>query len=262
MKKVIVILSLVLVFALSACAPGMLASAAATPNRAPAAGQGSLQNQVTQPAAAAPRSITVNGTGQITLAPEIAYVYIGVHSQAETVAAALDQNNQIAQSVTAALKDLGIAENDIQTSSFNVYPQQNYGPQGEMLPATSYVVDNTVYITVRDLPNLGKVLDVSVRAGANSINGITFDVTDATKNQAIADARKAAVDSARSQADALANAAGVSVGELVTLSAYLTNNPIPMMDARGGYAAGASQVPISAGQVVIHVEVSATYSIQ
>ncbi len=205
--------------------------------------------------------MTVNGTGQVSLAPEVAYVYIGVHSQSDNVAQALEDNNQKAQSIATALKGLGIDEKDIQTSSFNIYPQQQYGPTGETTNVTTYNVDNTVYVTVRDLQILGQLLDVSVRSGANSINGISFDVTAKTKTQAIADARKLAVDSAREQAQALADASGVSLGDLMSLNSYQTGSPVPMMDAKGGFAAGVSQVPISAGQITINVEVGATYAI-
>ncbi len=242
LKKTLLFASLVLILILGACAaPPVVASD---------------QTQENPPSV---RQVSVTGTGQVTVAPDIAYVYIGVHSQSDNVAEALKENNDKAQAVAQALQDMGIAAEDIQTSSFNIYPQQQYGPQGEVT-STSYNVDNTVYVTVRDLTILGQLLDTAVRSGANSINGINFDVQD--KTQAVNDARSQAVESARAQAQALADAAGVALGPLQSLNAYQTGSPVPMYEGKGGYAADASQVPISAGQIVIHVEVNATYLIQ
>ena len=252
MKKTLMLLALIFVFVLSACSG--LPSAPASANSAP---KGAVAQDVYQQ----PRVINANGAGQISLAPELAYVYIGVHSQSDNVAAALSDNNAKAQAIAQALRDLGIEEKDIQTSSFNIYPQQQYGPQGEVT-GTLYSVDNTVYLTVRNLQTLGQVLDVTVRAGANSINGISFDVSEENKNKAIADARKLAVESARSQAQALADAAGVQLGALQSLNAYQTGQPAPIYEGKGGFAADAAQVPISAGQINIRVEVNAAYLIQ
>jgi hypothetical protein len=243
MKKLILIVSLVVMLVASACS-------------APSQAQAQPQDQQ---ASTTPRQITVNGTGQVTLAPDVAYVYIGVQSQSANVAEALAENNTKAQTIANALKELGVAENDIQTSSFNIYPQQQYSPMGE-ITGTIYNVDNSVYVTVRDLSVLGNLLDTVVRSGANSINGISFDVLN--KDQAIADARRLAVDSARQQAEALAQAAEVTLGEVVNIAAYSMGSPVPMYDSKGGFAADASQVPLSAGQVVIRVEVSVGYAIR
>ena len=258
MKKTLVFLTLIFVFVLSACS----GPSAAVENLGVAPGSSAKQGAIAaQDLYQQPRLINSSGIGQIALAPELAYVYIGVQSQSDNVASALSTNNEKAQAIAQALRELGIEDKDIQTSSFNVYPQQQYGPQGEVT-GTLYNVDNTVYLTVRNLQILGQVLDVTVRAGANSINGISFDVTEESKNKAVADARKLAVESARAQAQALADAAGVQLGPLQSLNAYQTGQPVPMYEAKGGFAADAAQVPISAGQINIRVEVSASYQIQ
>jgi uncharacterized protein len=250
MKKILLFVSLITVFVLSACA-------------VPARDVQGVQQQpepspVYQEGRDRVRTIMVNGSGQVTMTPDLAYVYIGVQSQSENVAEALNQNSTNAQEISAALQELGIASEDIQTSSFNIYPQQQYSPQGE-ITGTIFVVNNTVYVTVRDLQILGRLLDTVVRSGANSINGISFDVQD--KSQAISEARRLAVESARSQAAEMAQAAGVSLGALENMSVYTSGPVQPMYEARGSFAADAAQVPISAGQLVIRVEVSATYAI-
>jgi uncharacterized protein len=250
MKKVLLFTSLIAIFILSACAtPAGNVQGLQVPDPTPVYIEG--RDHV--------RTIMVSGSGQVTLSPDLAYVYIGVQSQSENVAEALNENNANAQAIASSLRELGIAVEDIQTSSFNIYPQQQYDPQGQ-LTGTVFVVNNTVYVTVRDLQILGQLLDVVVRSGANSINGINFDVQD--KSQAITEARRLAVESVSTQAAEMAQAAGVTLGELENMSVYSTGPTQPMYDARGGFAAEASQVPISAGQIVIRVEVSATYAIR
>lgn len=250
MKKALMIAMVILTLVLSACA-------AASPGSPAAGKQPSAAYQDAQPGMQ--RSISVNGSGQVTLSPDVAYVSIGVHSQGEDVAQALSQNNDKAQAVAGSLKELGIAAEDIQTSSFNINPQQQYSPQGE-LTGTVYNVDNSVFVTVRDLQVLGKLLDVVVRSGANSINGITFDVLD--KSKAISEARRLAIESARTQAEEIAQAAGVQLGPLQNMNVYATNPPVPVFEGKGGGSAVASAVPLSAGQLILRVEVNAVYQIQ
>lgn len=244
MKKILLTLGLVAILALSAC------SAPAAPGQS-----STTQDNSNNPA----RTIMVNGSGQVTLSPDMAFVSVGVQSQSENVGDALNENNQKAQNVASALRELGIEDKDIQTSSFSIYPQQQYGPAGE-ITGTVYVVNNTVYVTVRDLQVLGRLLDVVVRTGANSINGVNFDVQD--KSQAISEARRLAVESARSQAEEMAQAAGVALGDLQTMSVYSSQPVMPVYEAKGAMAMDAAQVPVSAGQMVIRVEVSATYFIK
>ncbi len=251
MKKILLFFSIIAVFVLSACAAPVTPSVTAPAQNASQTQQQNVQPQV--------RTISVNGVGQVTLSPDVAYVYIGVHSQAANVSEALSQNNDKSQAIASALNGLGVDAKDIQTSGFSINPQQQFDMQG-MPTETVYNVDNTVYVTVRDLQVLGQLLDVVVRSGANNITGINFDVLD--KSQAISEARRLAIESARSQADEIAQAAGVALGDLQTMNVYSSNPPIPYYEGKGGMAMDAAQVPISAGQLVIRVEVNAVYFIR
>lgn len=154
---------------------------------------------------------------------------------------------------------MGVAENDIQTSNFSIYPQQQYDDQGNII-STIYVVENTVLVKIRDLDTLGDVLDTAVSNGANSIYGITFDVEDKTAAQS--DARENAVADAEAKATELAQAAGVSLGQIQTIS-EATSYPV-YYDMRGGGAAeaAASTVPISPGQLTITSDVTVVYVIE
>jgi len=151
-------------------------------------------NQEAQPVV---RTLNVNGSGQVFLTPDIAYIYIGVHSEAATASEAVDANKVQTTAVIDAIKAAGVAEKDINTSNFSIWPSQQYSPEG-VVTGSIYMVDNTVYIVVRDLASLGDLLDSTISAGANTINSIQFDIAD--KKDAIKEARAKAVEDAKAQA--------------------------------------------------------------
>ncbi len=263
MKKILFtsLSAFVLVALLAACAPAVaptapVASAESKPAAATAA-------PVAEEASSIYRSINVTGEGQVFLVPDVAYVYIGVHSQSENVSVALNDNNEQAKAVADALKGLGVEQKDIQTTSFNIYPQQQYEPGTGNVTGTIYMVDNVVYVTVRDLKRLGELLDVVVRSGANSINSINFDVVD--KETALSKARELAIENARKQAEELAKGSGVTLGEVQNISTSSVSTPLvkEMYGMGGGGMGAVSQpAPISAGQLVLTVNISMSYLIK
>lgn len=206
------------------------------------------------------RSLSVTGNGRVYLTPDIATISIGVRTDHESASEAVVDNNTQIQQVVSALGELGVAEKDIQTSNFSIYPQQQYDDQGN-ITSTIYVVENTVMVTIRDLEMLGDVLDTAVSNGANSIYGITFDVED--KAAAQTEARQKAVADAEVKAGELAEAAGVSLGQIQTIS-EISTYPGPYFEARGGGAeqAVASAVPISPGQLAITSDVTIVFVIE
>jgi uncharacterized protein len=205
------------------------------------------------------RSITVTGTGMVTLTPDIAYISIGVHTQNASAKDATAENNTQAQAVMATIKGFGVAEKDIQTTNFSIYPQQQYDSTGK-LTGILYVVDNTVYVTVRDLTKLGDLLDAVVSSGANNVNSIQFDVAD--KTAALSQARLAAVADARKQADELTKATSVSLGEVQTISYYDSTPPVAMQYAKAVTLDAASSVPVSAGSMQISTTVTIVYGLK
>jgi uncharacterized protein len=166
------------------------------------------------------------------------------------------------QAISDTLKGFGVAPVDIQTTNFSVYPAQQYGPNGEML-GTKYAVDNTVLITVRDLSKFGEILSNVVSSGANNIYGITFDVADRSK--AISEARKTAYANAQNQAQELAAAAGVAIGQVVSISTNVSQ-PTPIYSnyyGRGGAMMDtAAAAPVSSGQLLISVDVYISYEMK
>ncbi len=205
------------------------------------------------------RTISVNGHSVVYVVPDIAYINIGVHSDGDTVTEALNGNNSQAQAIANTLSEFGIDPKDIQTTAFNVYPNQEYNSEGQVV-RKFFSVDNTVYVKVRELDKLGQILDAVVRAGANQINGISFDVENRT--EAEAQARTAAIADARMKAEELAAAAGVTLGELQTASVYNSGGAIPVYEGKGGYMSADASVPMSAGQMQVTADASLTYIIK
>jgi len=203
--------------------------------------------------------ITVTGSGQVYVVPDMGYIDIGVRSQAETVIEAIAINSEQANAILTALVEQGVEEDDIQTSNFNVYQQTDYDYQGNPT-STYYSVENNVYVTVSQLKNLGNILDAAARSGANNIYGVNFDVQD--KSEAKSTARKLAIQSAQAQAQELAQAAGVELGDLISIiSSSISTTPFYGY-GRGGGGGMAESVPISSGQMPIDAQVEMTFSIQ
>jgi uncharacterized protein len=210
---------------------------------------------------AATRTMNVNGTGTVSLSPDIAYIYLGVHSENPSASEAVSSNNAQTQKVIDSLKKLGIDEKDILTTNFSIWPSTQYSPEG-IQTGTTYVVDNTVYVTIRDLAKLGDLLDSVLKAGANTVNSIQFDVAD--KTEALKQARDEAVKSAQTQAQELATVAGVTLGGVQNIGFY---DSIPSPVAAGGKGGGGGMaadvsVPIQPGQLTLTVTVSMTYEIK
>jgi len=209
------------------------------------------------------RTVSVSGAGQVSLQPDIAYIYMGVHTEQPSASEAVAANNANTQKLLEALKAAGVAEADLRTSNFSIWQSQQYDPQSGQPTGTVYMVDNTVYVTVRDLSKLGDLLDAAVRAGANNINSIQFDVAD--KTQALSEARKAAVEAAKKQAAELAEAAGLSLGEIQSIQ-YYDSTPVAYAEAKGmgggGGDAAAVAVPINPGQLQISATVTINFEIK
>jgi hypothetical protein len=205
-----------------------------------------------------PRTLTVTGSAQVALTPDIAYIQVGVHTEGETVGEAVNTNNTQVEAVKNALRNMGVEDKDLQTSNFSIYQTDKWSPDGTTYGRV-YSVDNTVYVTVRNLANMSALLQAAVEAGANNIYGIQFDVAD--KQAALEQGRGLAVSDAQRQAEQLAGAASVSLGEIRSITHYSGAYASPFY-GYGGYGGGGSEGPsISAGQLMLQVEVTVVYDI-
>jgi uncharacterized protein YggE len=213
---------------------------------------------LTSPEKATVRTIDVTGIGKVKIEPNIAHVNIGVRSRSPEVMEAFNENSEIAENIIQTLMDMGIEQKDIQTRNFNIFQQQDQ-PRGEEEPTISYIVENTVAVTVRDLDSLGEVLSVIVSEGANTIHGITFDIED--REAAIEEARQMAIEDAKSQAEAIADTASVNLGDIRSINISQDGGAIPRVEYAEEAAMGAGEVPISSGTMTIQVRASLSYDI-
>jgi uncharacterized protein YggE len=212
-------------------------------------------------------SITVVGAGEASAKPDMARIQVGVTTQAETAAAALKANTVSMEALFKVLQDRKIDKNDIQTSNFNVHPVYKQIPRGEMprgersQTIVGYQVTNQVSIKVRDLANLGGVLDDVVGKGANQVHGISF--SKAEPSPILDQARLKAMADARRKAELYAGAAGVEVGKVLLIQEATPHVPQQQMFAGAALARGAdSSVPVAPGQQTYHSNITVTYSIK
>ena len=212
-------------------------------------------------------TITLTGTGTVRAAPDMATITTGVTTQAETAREALDANTDAMAELVAALREAGLEDRDIQTSDFSVNPQYVYSDQrddnGYSLPPEiqGYQVSNAVTIVVRDLDALGPVLDQAVSVGANTINGIAFEIADTQEIEE--QARRRAVADATAKAETYADAAGFTLGAIESISEIdLLQPPMPMYRAAAMEMASDSAVPVEAGEMSYSVTATIAWEIQ
>jgi uncharacterized protein YggE len=215
-----------------------------------------------QPAPVLPTAttLTVAAEGRVTRAPDIAEVSGGVVTSAATAAAAMAENASRMTAVVAAVKKAGIADRDIQTTGLNLQPQYRYADNQPPV-LTGYQVTNTVSLRLRKLGEAGRLLDTLVGVGANQISGPNFSVDAA--NAALDEARVAAVAMARTRAQLYAQAAGLRIKRIVSISEGGTIEPGPrpmMMMARADKMAAAP--PVAPGEVALGVNVTMVFELE
>lgn len=219
-------------------------------------------------AATAFGQITVHGTGTIQAKPDVAHITVTVHSDAVLATDALANNNKSMKKVLDSLKDLGLKDEEIQTSEVSLMPQYKYKKSerpdqyGYNQPELyGYVAHNTVNVTVCDLTKTGKVFEAVVKAGSNRLEGLTFGVKDPSK--LLDEAKVKAVKNARTTAELYAAAAGVKVGKLKTITESSSDSPRPPTYARKmADSTSPGETPISAGSLTFTVSVNVVYDVE
>lgn len=212
-------------------------------------------------------SMTLTGTGTVRAAPDMATINTGVTTQGETAREALDANTAAMEDLVAALREAGLQDRDIQTSNFSVNPVYVYSDARDDAGYTrppriqGYEVANTVTIIVRDLDGLGTVLDQAVTVGANTINGISFDVDDPTELET--EARELAVADALAKAQTYARAAQVRLGSIESITEVDRQAPPqPLYRAAVAEFARDSAVPVEAGELAFSVTTTIEWEIE
>jgi uncharacterized protein len=207
-------------------------------------------------------TISVSGTGRVVISPDIADLRLGVSVTKPTVKAARQAAAASMTKVIAALKALGIADADLQTSGLSLQPVYDYSRNTNPPKLTGYMLSNGVAVTIRDLDKLGDAIDDGLLAGATTLDGVTFRVDDPAKAQE--QARKQAMTQAKAMADTLASSAGVSITGVASISESSGPLPYPVYwdSARAGaLAADETATPVNVGTNEVSVSVSVVYLI-
>lgn len=227
----------------------IVAVAALSAHAAPAAGA-----LGTNPDPSAVHTISVSASGKVSQVPDIARVSLGVTVSKSTVKAARAGAATAMTEIIAAVKALGVADADIQTVGLSLYPQYANGSSTKIV---GYALSNQLQITVRDLDKADEVVDTAVAKGATDVNGISFDIADPAK--ALNDARVAAIAEARTSAAAMASAAHVTLGSVVSIT---DTSPIqPVYYGTALRAAADAATPIQPGSQDVAATVTVVFAI-
>lgn len=210
--------------------------------------------------AAEPR-IVVTGEGETAVSPDMAVVTLSVVREAETARAALDANNEAMRAVIAAMKEEGVAARDLQTAGLSIQPRQVYPENGEGRPRiVGYTVSNTLTVRVREIGNTGAILDRAVTLGVNQGGNIAF--LNADPSAALTTARQRAVEDAIARARTLAEAAGASVGPILSMREHQGQDGPRPMEVRAMRMDAAGAAPVEAGETTYRVEVEVTFGLE
>lgn len=213
-------------------------------------------SQAQAPAVQPPR-ITTSGEAQVRVTPDRATVLVGVQTRGATAAAAGTSNARIQKAILDTLKAMGLGADQLATQNYSVNPEMQYPPTGGPGKVVGYTVSNVVRVELRRVEQVGPVIDASLAKGANQINSVQF--TSSTAAEARRTAMGDAVRDARADAEALARAAGGTLGPVIEITSSAP--PIRPMYAEVAMrsAAKAIDTPIEPGEQVISASVSVVW---
>jgi len=207
----------------------------------------------------AEHTLSVTGNGKVTLTPDIATVQLGVLTEKPSAKAARQAAAVAMTNVVDAIRKLGIEDKDIATASISLSPVYDYSNNASPR-IRGYQLQNTVTVTVRNLDQLGDLLDNSVVAGATTISGISFDVAD--RAAAEAQARDAAVADAKAKADTLAKGLGVRITGVASVSEQVSTPVWYGRNVAGeAMAAVDASTPVMPGTTDVTIDVNVSFLI-
>jgi len=210
------------------------------------------------------RTITVEAEGKVTATPDIAVTTMGMIAEGKTVAEAQEKNTLVMNNLTAELKKMEIAEGDLQTLNYNIYPHYNYTEaDGQVLDG--YEVHQSLKVKIRDLEKASDVLALAGTVGVNSVSGIEFTIDDDEiyKNQA----REKALEKVGEKTKMLADSLGIQIIKVVSYNEYVAgDNGMPYYEdsyAKAAYGLGGGSAPsVQAGSTDVVMNVAVTFEIR
>lgn len=229
---------------------------------------GSVAAQAQTPAGPVPReaatwqTVSVSGVGRVTLTPDRASFTVGVQTLAPSLAAATQENAARMTAILAALRKAGATDRELRTTNLSIYPQQAAEP-GKQPRVVAYQVSNNVAVTRDDVATVGRLLEAAVQAGANTVSGVSFSVSDSARGRDTG--LQAAFADAKAKADVLARAAGRSVGRALAITeggAAMPPVPMPMYRRAEMAQAASYAAPVESGAEEIAFTVSVVFELQ
>jgi len=205
-----------------------------------------------------PRLVNVNGTGEITIAPDLAYIDLGVQTKNPDAAKAQQENAKLMKAIIDAIKASGIKAEDIKTTGYSLYQTYDYYENEQSDPY--YIASNTVNVKIKDITKVGATIDIATLAGANTINSIRFTVSD--DSAYYAQALELAMTNAKNKASAIMKSFGKVPG--IPYAVYEVSNggvlyydyyPAKTMNEM----ASDVSTPIESGEITITANVTVSY---
>jgi len=213
-------------------------------------------------------TISVSGEGEIYVKPDLAKVTFTVTNEAKTVTEAMEENTKRMNDVIGYIKEEGVEDKDLKTTSFNIYPRYEYvrdweieiypPPTGQRV-LVGYEVSQSLQVKIRDMAKIGTIIQAATESGANQMSGLAFvvDKEDEFKEQA----RTEAIENAKEKAQELASQLGI---RLVRITNFQESGISPYFyeyDRAVGMGGGGEVPQIETGQNLIKVTVTITYEI-
>lgn len=204
----------------------------------------------------------IDGKAELSAIPDQAEINLGIDVTDDTVAAAQDQVNTILANLNTKLTALGVKEADIQTQNYSVYP--NYDWSGEVQNITGYTVSSSVTVDIDNFDILNQAVDAATSVGINQINGINFSLSETKQAELKEEARKIAIDKAKTNAKELASLAGLQLGKIVSISEYEPTNDYPTYrsyDLNMTAGSESADTNIQAGETKYNYQVTLGYQL-
>jgi uncharacterized protein YggE len=202
------------------------------------------------------KTISLSGAGSASAQADQAKVNLGVQITMESARDAIGENANLMSEVIEAVKSLGVSEDDIITTSYSVYPQYDWTDEGRIFKG--FTVTNLVQVTVKDLEIVGDVIDAAAEAGANQINGINFELSDAKREELKSNAYIAALSDAEDKGQLIADTLKLSIigVQSVTESSYVPVRTYEFVEEAGAdFARSYAPTPVLSGELAVTVNV-------
>ena len=209
-----------------------------------------------------PPLLTAVGDGEVRVAPDLAMVQLGVDTEAKTAAEAREQNATLVGKIIQAIKALGIPENQIRTSMFQIQPVRRWDQPNQqgMPPIVGYTVSNIITVRTETFDLVPRIIDDSVGAGANRVDSVSFVLRDdKTQRQT---ALKQAVANARANAQTMAGELKVKLVSVYSVQQGGVGVMPPSIYYRGASEAAPAPTPILPGEVTVNASVTLSYIIR